>query len=69
MKKGLKKAYEITDAKIQFVSLVDKAANKRKQVVRQHLLPMAELLKLMQKIITSQELCMNLWKKIVMVIL
>lgn len=30
MRKGLKKAYEITDAKIQFVSLVDKAANKRK---------------------------------------
>ncbi len=29
MRKGLKKAYEITDAKIQFVSLVDKAANKR----------------------------------------
>jgi hypothetical protein len=28
--KRLKKAYEITDAKIQFVSLVDKAANKRK---------------------------------------
>ena len=25
MRKGLKKAYEITDAKIQFVSLVDKA--------------------------------------------
>lgn len=30
MRKFLKKAYEITDAKIQFVSLVDKAANKRK---------------------------------------
>lgn len=29
MRKGLKKAYEITDAKIQFVSLVDAAANKR----------------------------------------
>ena len=27
--KSLRKAYEITDAKIQFVSLVDKAANKR----------------------------------------
>ena len=26
MRKGLKKAYEITDAKISFVSLVDKAA-------------------------------------------
>ena len=31
--KGLKKAYEITDAKIQFVSLVDKAANKRQFLV------------------------------------
>lgn len=30
MNKGLRKAYEITDAKIQFVSLVDKAANLRK---------------------------------------
>lgn len=29
MSKGLKKAYEITEAKIQFVSLVDKAANLR----------------------------------------
>jgi len=29
MSKSLRKAYEITDAKIQFVSLVDKAANKR----------------------------------------
>lgn len=29
MKQKLQKAYEITDAKIQFVSLVDKAANKR----------------------------------------
>lgn len=29
MRKGLEKAYEITDAKIQFVSLVDKAANQR----------------------------------------
>lgn len=29
MRKGLKKAFEITDAKIQFVSLVDKAANQR----------------------------------------
>lgn len=29
MRKDLKKAYEITDAKIQFVSLVDKAANLR----------------------------------------
>lgn len=29
MNKGLRKAYEITDAKIQFVSLVDKAANLR----------------------------------------
>ena len=29
MRKGLEKAYEITDAKISFVSLVDKAANKR----------------------------------------
>lgn len=30
MRKKLEKAYEMTDAKIQFVSLVDKAANKRK---------------------------------------
>jgi len=29
MSKSLRKAYEITDAKIQYVSLVDKAANKR----------------------------------------
>ncbi len=29
VKKGIKKAYAITDAKIQFVSLVDSAANKR----------------------------------------
>lgn len=29
MSKGLRKAYEITEAKIQFVSLVDKAANLR----------------------------------------
>ncbi len=34
MKKGLKKAYEITDAKIQFVSLVDKAANKRQFLLK-----------------------------------
>ena len=33
MKSGLKKAYEITDAKIQFVSLVDKAANLRKFLI------------------------------------
>lgn len=31
---SLKKAYEITDAKIQFVSLVDKAANKRKFLIK-----------------------------------
>ncbi len=34
MSKGLKKAYEITDAKIQFVSLVDKAANKRQFLLK-----------------------------------
>lgn len=34
MKKSLKKAYEITDAKIQFVSLVDKAANKRQFLLK-----------------------------------
>ena len=34
MKKCLKKAYEITDAKIQFVSLVDKAANKRQFLLK-----------------------------------
>lgn len=34
MKKGLKKAYEITDAKITFVSLVDKAANKRQFLLK-----------------------------------
>lgn len=34
MRKGLKKAYEITDAKISFVSLVDKAANKRQFLLK-----------------------------------
>lgn len=34
MRKGLEKAYEITDAKIQFVSLVDKAANKRQFLLK-----------------------------------
>lgn len=34
MRKDLKKAYEITDAKIQFVSLVDKAANKRQFLLK-----------------------------------
>ncbi len=34
MKTGLQKAYEITDAKIQFVSLVDKAANKRQFLLK-----------------------------------
>lgn len=34
MRKGMSKAYEITDAKIQFVSLVDKAANKRKFLLK-----------------------------------
>lgn len=34
MRKGLKRAYEITDAKIQFVSLVDKAANKRQFLIK-----------------------------------
>ena len=34
MRKGLKKAYEITDARIQFVSLVDKAANKRQFLIK-----------------------------------
>lgn len=34
MRKGLNKAYEITDAKIQFVSLVDKAANKRQFLLK-----------------------------------
>lgn len=34
MKQGLKKAYEITDAKINFVSLVDKAANKRQFLLK-----------------------------------
>lgn len=34
MKKDLRKAYEITDAKIQFVSLVDKAANLRKFLLK-----------------------------------
>lgn len=34
MRKGMKKAYEITDAKIQFVSLVDKAANKRQFLLK-----------------------------------
>lgn len=32
--KKIDKAYEITDAKIQFVSLVDKAANKRKFLLK-----------------------------------
>ena len=31
---SLRKAYEITDAKIQFISLVDKAANKRKFLLK-----------------------------------
>ena len=30
MRTSLRKAYEITDAKIEYVSLVDKAANLRK---------------------------------------
>jgi hypothetical protein len=34
MKRSLRKAYEITDAKIQFVSLVDKAANKRQFLLK-----------------------------------
>ncbi len=34
MRKNLEKAYEITDAKIQFVSLVDKAANKRQFLLK-----------------------------------
>lgn len=34
MSSSLRKAYEITDAKIQFVSLVDKAANLRKFLVK-----------------------------------
>lgn len=34
MRKSLKKAYEITDAKITFVSLVDKAANKRQFLLK-----------------------------------
>lgn len=34
MRKNLEKAYEITDAKIQFVSLVDKAANKRRFLLK-----------------------------------
>lgn len=34
MSKGLRKAYEITEAKIQFVSLVDKAANLRKFLLK-----------------------------------
>lgn len=34
MKKSMSKAYEITDAKIQFVSLVDKAANKRQFLLK-----------------------------------
>ena len=34
MSRSLRKAYEITDAKIQFVSLVDKAANKRQFLLK-----------------------------------
>lgn len=34
MRKGLRKAYEITDAKIQYVSLVDHAANKRQFLLK-----------------------------------
>lgn len=34
MRKGLKKAYEITEAKITFVSLVDAAANKRQFLIK-----------------------------------
>lgn len=34
MRKGLEKAYEITDARIQFVSLVDAAANKRQFLIK-----------------------------------
>lgn len=34
MRKGMEKAYEITDAKISFVSLVDKAANKRQFLLK-----------------------------------
>lgn len=34
MRKSMSKAYEITDAKIQFVSLVDKAANKRQFLLK-----------------------------------
>lgn len=34
MSNGLRKAYEITEAKIQFVSLVDKAANLRKFLLK-----------------------------------
>lgn len=34
MRQSMRKAYEITDAKIQFVSLVDKAANKRQFLLK-----------------------------------
>ena len=37
MRKGLKKAYEITDAKIQFVSLVDEAANRRQFLLKKEI--------------------------------
>ena len=34
MSRSLRKAYESTDAKIQFVALVDKAANKRQFLIK-----------------------------------
>ena len=61
MRKGLKKAYEITDAKISFVSLVDKAANKRQFLLKKADDGKASFTSYGRTMLPA--LCTNLWRR------
>ena len=69
MRKGLKKAYEITDAKISFVSLVDKAANKRQFLLKKaddgkaSFTTYGRIIKRTQRATMLPVLCTNLWRR------
>ena len=64
----VKKAYEITDAKIQFVSLVDKAANLKRFLITKAQdgrasFSTAELLQRTPSITLLPASCTSLWPK------
>ena len=69
MSRSLRKAYEITDAKIQFVSLVDKAANKRQFLIKKEdggkatFTTYGRIIRRTQTATTSPGLSMSRWRR------